>query len=264
MDGALIRSRHFAGVGRSDLPDLPAAEVGLKPLAVEQWLDFIFVNFDTSARPFAELIAPLEERWQDYDLTAMRHGAFLRYDFQANWKFVVENFLESYHVPFIHQTLNTYSPFTERYQLRLSEEVLGIGQGLYAPDHGSTEPLPCWRTKSGEAPVTAEYFSIFPSFLVGVMPDHLFAWHLDPLATNRTIEHLAFYFVSDKAFEQRFETQRKATLEDWKLVNDEDWNIVQRIHEGCRSSAFQRAVLSRRMERNINSFQRLVMSRIGE
>jgi len=39
-----------AGVGRSDLPDLPAAEVGLKPVAVEQWLDFIFVNFDTSAR----------------------------------------------------------------------------------------------------------------------------------------------------------------------------------------------------------------------
>ncbi|MEU9983101.1 aromatic ring-hydroxylating dioxygenase subunit alpha [Streptomyces sp. NPDC050856] len=262
LDGQLIRSRHFAGVDRHDLPDLPAAELGLKPLAVGEWLDFVFVHFDPAAAPLETALAPLVERWQPYDLSLMQHTAHLRYDFQANWKLIVENFLESYHVPFIHQTLNTYSPFTERYQLRLSEDLIGIGQGLYAPAQGNEQQLPRWPAASDD--LRAEYFSLFPNFLIGLMPDHLFAWHLDPQAADRTVEHLDFYFVGDAAHSPAFENQRTATLENWKQVNDEDWDIVQRMQIGCSSPAFDRAVLSRRMERNINHFQENVLQHTGE
>ncbi|WP_344362166.1 aromatic ring-hydroxylating dioxygenase subunit alpha [Streptomyces gobitricini] len=261
LDGRLIRSQHFAGVDRRDLPDLSAEELGLKPLAVGQWLDFVFVHPDPGATPFTRHIAPVAERWQGYDLSSMRHAASLRYDFQANWKLIVENFLESYHVPFIHQTLNTYSPFTERYQIRLSEDIIGIGQGLYAPER-DREHLPRWPTTDDS--LRAEYYSLFPTFLVGLMPDHLFAWHLEPVSAGRTVEHLDFYFAGDEALGPAFDSQRKSTLENWRQVNDEDFDIVQRMQEGCHSPAFERAVLSRRMERNINQFQSHVSRLTGE
>lgn len=262
LNGELVRSQHFAGVDRRELPDLPAPQLGLKELPVGELLDFVFINFDTDAAPFAEQVAPLTERWADYDLSVLRHGASLRYDFKANWKLVVENFLESYHVPFIHQTLNTYSPFTERYQIRLSEELIGIGQGLYAPEHESEAMLPRWPVRSTKESLRAEYFSVFPRFLIGLMPDHLFAWHLEPLAADRTIEHLDFYFVGEEGVSPRHEKQREATLTDWKRVNDEDWDIIQRMHAGCLSPAFDRAILSRHMERNINNFHELVIKHL--
>ncbi|MGH8967276.1 MAG: SRPBCC family protein, partial [Actinomycetes bacterium] len=44
---------------------------------------------------------------------------------------------------------------------------------------------------------------------------------------------------------------------------DEDWSIIERMHAGSRSSGFSRALLSRRMEKNINGFQALVVDHAG-
>lgn len=263
LRGTLFRSPHFAGTDRSELPDLPREELGLKPLRIASWLDFVFVNFDVSAEPFDQYLQPLTARWAGYDLSNLRHGASMRYDFRANWKLVVENFLESYHVPFIHRTLNTYSPFTERYQIRITDHLMGIGSGRYSPAEHDGERLPSWSTSSAEDNVKAEYFSVFPTFLIGVMPDHLFAWSLDPLSADETTEHLHFYFAGDDALSPRYEPQRQTTLESWKQVNDEDWSIIERMHAGSRSSGFSRALLSRRMEKNINGFQALVVDHAG-
>lgn len=263
LSGELMRAQHYAGKGRSELPDRAPAQLGLKPLAVGTWLDFVFVNFDVDAEPFDQYINPLRERWAEYDLSVMRFGASLRYDFRANWKFIVENFLESYHVPFIHQTLNTYSPFSGRHQIKLADHIYGIGQDRYVPDAIDGTRLPAWPIEPAREHVRAEYYNVFPTFLIGLMPDHLFAWWLDPLAADRTTEFLAFYFVGEEALSPRFEPHREATLKNWKQVNDEDWEIVELMQDGSRSSAFTNAILSRQMERNINGFQSLVAARAG-
>ncbi|WP_084792195.1 aromatic ring-hydroxylating oxygenase subunit alpha [Actinopolyspora mortivallis] len=263
LDGKLFRARHFAGVDQSQIPTTPEEEISLKPVKVAAWLDFIFVNLDDQAVPFAQVIEPLEQRWADYDFRDITYSTSLRYDFQANWKLIVENFLESYHVPFIHQTLNTYSPFVERYQISISDEMRGIGQGTYQPQYNDGIELPRWPIRSG-ATAKAEYFNIFPSFFVGVMPDHFFAWSLEIQSPTRTVEHLHFYFCGEEAaHDPRYEGCRKTTLNNWKQVNDEDWDIIQRMQSGMRSSSFERALMSHKMERNINGFQQRVLGAVG-
>ncbi|MGC7095073.1 aromatic ring-hydroxylating oxygenase subunit alpha [Amycolatopsis lurida] len=264
LAGNLTWTKHFAGVNATDLPDRQQTKLGLKEIAVAQWLDFVFVNFSAMPESFTQAIAPLEERWADYDLSSMTYGTSLRYDFDANWKLIVENFLESYHVPFIHKTLNTYSPFSERYQIKLSDRLMGIGTGRYEPELINGTQLPRWPMRDGQKSVKAEYFSVYPTFLIGVMPDHLFAWVLEPISAGKTIEHLHFYFVGEEgAHGGEFEPHRAQTLENWKQVNDEDWDIIQRMHAGMRSPAFPHPLLSRQMERNINDFQTLIRTHVG-
>ncbi|MFC7307822.1 aromatic ring-hydroxylating dioxygenase subunit alpha [Streptomyces monticola] len=265
LSGELSWTKHFAGVNATDLPDRQQNKLGLKEVAVAEWLDFVFVNFSAMPESFSDNIAELQDRWSDYDLSVMTYHTSLRYEFEANWKLIVENFLESYHVPFIHKTLNTYSPFSERYQIKLSDRLMGIGTGQYQPDSIHGMRLPSWpmRDKS-EGTVKAEYFSVYPTFLVGVMPDHLFAWVLEPVGAGRTIEHLHFYFVGEEgAHAEEFAPHRTQTLENWKQVNDEDWDIIQRMHAGMQSPAFPHPLLSRHMERNVNGFQTLIRTHVG-
>ncbi|TDD37274.1 aromatic ring-hydroxylating dioxygenase subunit alpha [Actinomadura sp. KC06] len=264
LGGELAWTKHFAGVNATELPDRQQNKLGLKQIAVTEWLDFVFVNFSAMPEPFENSIAELRARWADYDLSVMRHGASLTYDFKANWKLIVENFLESYHVPFIHKTLNTYSPFSQRYQVKLSDRLMGIGTGLYEPDSINGLSLPKWPLKGGADTVRAEYFSVYPTFLIGVMPDHLFAWILEPISAGRTIEHLNFYFVGEEgAYAEEYAPHRRQTLDNWKQVNDEDWEIIQRMHAGMQSPAFPHPLLSREMERNINAFQTLIRTHVG-
>lgn len=264
LDGELSWTKHFAGVNATDLPDRQQNKLGLKEVAVAEWLDFVFVNFSAMPESFTEATAELAERWSEYDLSVMTYSTSLRYEFEANWKLIVENFLESYHVPFIHKTLNTYSPFSERYQIKLSDRLMGIGTGRYQPDSIHGMRLPTWPMRNGEETVRAEYFSVYPTFLIGVMPDHLFAWVLEPISAGRTIEHLHFYFVGEEGAESEdFAPHRAQTLENWKQVNDEDWDIIQRMHAGMKSPAFPHPLLSRHMERNINAFQTLIRTHVG-
>lgn len=131
IDGNLRSARDFSGSGSNNVPPSGEKVTALTPVAVSTWLDFVFVNLDGNAMPLADALAPVTERWQHVDFSSLEHVATLEYDFSANWKLIVENFLESYHVPFLHKELNKYSPATGRYQVQLANDINGIGTQPY-------------------------------------------------------------------------------------------------------------------------------------
>ena len=79
-------------------------------------LNLIFVNISAKAEPFEEFIKPLDNRWSGFlsmeDRKLIRHpidhGHF-QFRVKSNWKFAIENYCESYHLPWIHPDLNSYS-----------------------------------------------------------------------------------------------------------------------------------------------------------
>src|SRR5208282_2914257 len=70
---------------------------------VEEWAGFIFVNLNDDAAPFADRVSETTKWGADrYRMDRMTTVRRWEYEVPCNWKVYVDNFIESYHVPWVH------------------------------------------------------------------------------------------------------------------------------------------------------------------
>src|SRR3546814_5420797 len=112
LDGSLKATPFIGGPGTSTCEGFDKAGHGLKPVRSAVWADAVFVDLSGQAPAFADFIAPIAQRWADFDFTRLRHGgadSSFSIEVGCNWKLAVENYCEAYHLPWIHPALNSYS-----------------------------------------------------------------------------------------------------------------------------------------------------------
>ena len=100
----------------------PAASQGVSS-AVSAGM--IFVHLGTVDRSFADSSAALAQLWAALDLRRLAHVATRRFDIAANWKLVVENFLDFYHLPFIHPQVGSTAAALDVDDVVLDERIIG-------------------------------------------------------------------------------------------------------------------------------------------
>jgi choline monooxygenase len=268
LDGQLRGTPHIGGVGVHEADDFDRARHGLKPVRSALWLDLIFVNLSGDAIPFEEHIAPLMKRWEGFWgeagfelLRRVNMGGSLELRIRANWKLAVENYCESYHLPWVHPGLNTYSRLEDHYHIFGDDLFSGQGSTAYnlADVAGTSLPtFPAWpRDKLRHA----EYLSLYPNVLLGLQADHFFAMVLEPEAPDSTRETLQVYYVGDDADSDAFAAARSATLESWRVVFAEDVRVVEGMQKGRASPGFKGGVFSAVMDTPTHHFHRWVASR---
>jgi phenylpropionate dioxygenase-like ring-hydroxylating dioxygenase large terminal subunit len=96
LDGTLVHV-----VDRDEFTDLPDG-MTLRPVSVDCFGGFVFVNPDRDAQPLLEFLDPLPELLAPYHLERMRLRAYRTTIIEANWKAVVDAFNEGYHVQGLH------------------------------------------------------------------------------------------------------------------------------------------------------------------
>jgi hypothetical protein len=85
------------------------ASCRLPRIRLETWLGFIYINLDPDAAPLAAGLGALTERVRGYGVERMRTVWKKKAHWRTNWKALVENFLETYHIPVVHsETLLPY------------------------------------------------------------------------------------------------------------------------------------------------------------
>lgn len=264
LDGRLRATPHIGGPGRNRAEGFDPAAHGLKPVRTALWLDMIFVNLSGDAPPFEDHVAPLVERWGLYDLERLRPGgadASLDIEVKSNWKLAVENYCESYHLPWVHPGLNSYSRLEDHYHI-IEDGFAGQGSRVYAPAAAEGSPLPRFAGVPADLSRNAEYVALFPNLLLGIHIDHFFALWLEPLGPERTAEHLRLYFLEDGATDEACATARAATLEAWRTVFLEDVGVVEGMQLGRASPAFNGGCFSPVMDTPTHRFHRWVASRL--
>ncbi|VEP12600.1 conserved hypothetical protein [Hyella patelloides LEGE 07179] len=263
LDGELKSTPHFGGYWQDIYEGFDHKRKNLQSIECQQWLDLIFINLAGNAPPLRDYLQPIIDRWSAYDLSLLRYGQEIGFEFNANWKLAVENFSESYHLPWIHPQLNNCSRMEDHFSFEVGENHVGQGSKLYRSGEIGDRTLPVFPNlqKTGRETV-AEYISVFPNLMLGIHPDYFLALMVNPLSPSRSVERMAFYFVGDTATNSEYEALRQIPVDLWKITNDEDLETIERLQKGRNSPAFGGGCFSPALETTVHQFQRLVAKAI--
>lgn len=263
-DGRLVSTPHVGGPGHNTHDAIDRRSLGLVEVRSHVWRDVVWINLSGDAPAFEQAMAEVIARWAAFDQPLFHGGADSRFNLvvQANWKLAVENYCESYHLPWVHPGLNSYSRLEDHYPIEEPGQFAGQGTRVYrqirSEKDGATFPdfadLPApWQS-------AAEYIAVFPNVLLGVHRDHAFAILLMPEAADCTVEQVHLYYPrpdTDPAL-------RAQNARQWKLVFEEDIFVVEGMQRGRRSPGFDGGRFSPVMDGPTHLFHRWVADRMDQ
>lgn len=227
----------------------PSEKDNLPRIPFGQWGKFVFAS-PNAAAPLDEVIGPMRDRmpWLDVDALRFDPGRSRDYLVHANWALYCDNYLEGFHIPFVHASLNQALDYglyrTELFKwcnLQLGIAKPGSGESVFdlpasSPDHGSA--------------VAAYYWWVFPNTMFNIYPWGISVNIVRPLAVDRTrVSFLAY--VGD---ESKLDKGAGAGLD---RVEREDEAVVEAVQRGLRSRFYTRGRYSPTREQGVHHFHRL-------
>ena len=260
-EGRLVSTPHVGGPGQNTHESIDRDLLGLIEVRSHIWRDVIWINIDGTALPFEDANADLIARWAEFDKPLYHGGAdsAFQLEVECNWKLAVENYCESYHLPWVHPGLNSYSRLEDHYHIEKPDSYSGQGTLVYrqlkAADGQVFADFEDVGEKWNEA---AEYISVYPNVLLGVHRDHAFAIVLVPESTERTVENIHLYYATPKTND----AMRAANTEQWKLVFEEDIFVVEGMQKGRHSPNFDGGRFSALMDSPTHCFHAWVAGKI--
>jgi choline monooxygenase len=252
LKGELKAAPYFAGRDRNPPEGFLLAENGLVAVRCETWHDWIFINIDGNAQPFDEFISPIRSQLEGFDLAQIKPVATIDFGvLKTNWKSLMENFIEPYHVQFVHKT-TTKQPLTDHYTI-IDKHCLGSACDI--------ENNPGMDT-SGTLAVTSRFLTLFPNFVMGTyVPDQI-GVHLNvPVSAEETRQCRVIYVHKDSMISDQEIEQIRAL---WHDVHKEDHEICERLQSGRLSEvATNGGFLSPHWEDSVRRFQELVVESVS-
>jgi phenylpropionate dioxygenase-like ring-hydroxylating dioxygenase large terminal subunit len=266
LDGALRTTPHVGGVGQNTHAEIRREELGLYAVRSHVWMDVVFVNLSGTAPEFRDHAADLVARCREFESLALHHGgdeSSFKLEVGTNWKLAVENYAESYHLPWVHPGLNSYSRLEDHYNM-VERSFSGQGSLAYTPGFGpSGERFARFPGLSEKWERGAEYPCFFPNLLLGFQNDHYFAIHLEPVAHDRTIEHVEIYYAGKAMTEPAFAGMRERNARLWKEIFVEDIGVVEGMQRGRRAPRFDGGKFSPVLDAATHRFHAWVAEQIA-
>ena len=270
-DGDLIATPHIGGMNKHQSSKFDKSKNNLKEIKSYVWLDLIIVNISNNQIPFKEYIEPLDKRWSKFWITKDRELINHANDFgyfklkaKCNWKFAIENYCESYHLPWVHPGLNEYSKIDDHYHIQgLPNRFAGQGTKNYNPKFKGKEKFPSFPNWPKNKENIAEYVALFPNVMLGIHKDHYYAYWLEPIDHENTLEHMEIYYVGEKAAKsEKFKSLRKQNHKLWEGIQKEDVDIIQRMQIGRNSNAYNGGNFSPDMDNPTHQFHKWVSTNL--
>ena len=247
FNGKLTVTPHIGGLGKHEVEGFDKNNSNSKEIQSNIWMDLIFININSNAKPFEDFIKPLEDRWSKFiskkDQKLIKHSSdngYFNMTVNSNWKFAIENYCESYHLPWIHPELNKVSNISDHYHIE-DENLNFSGQGSnkYSQQFDGNIKFKCFPNWPTELSEKSEYVSLYPNVMLGIHIDHFYAFWLEPISNNQTKEHFELYYVGDEsASSDEFKDIREKNFAFWQEVMNEDVTAIEGMQNGRNSPAY--------------------------
>ncbi len=230
----------------------------LPELACESWQGFIFVNLDPQAASLVAQLGALDTAIGNYHLEQMSMRYTADEVWPTNWKCLLENFMEGYHLTPLHKnTLHKVNPS------RLCEHI-EPGDYHFGYRVGFTSRLPASHVGhpdlSDEELNTCVMFAVPPGLAVGVGSDYSSFLCMRPETTDSVRVKMGLIFYGDRWSERDVDR----AVELFQLTMAEDKEILVRVQQGLESRFHQPGPLaSRDLEGTIWDFYQYLSRGFG-
>lgn len=262
LDGALISSPGMDGVENFDRRDFP-----LLAVRVDTWAGFIFVNLDGRAPPLSDYVGDLETALGPYAMADMVCARKEVFDLRCNWKLLLENFKESYHLATVHATtINRYASIkTAGYHVEAPNGEYLIS---FASHDGSMALLkgdrgfPPIETLVGRTTLGSHFPVLYPAMCLCTTIDCCWYLEVHPQGPGRTRLIVGSLFPRKTVERDDFEKVVKNYFKRWDITVAEDNGICELQQKGLESGVAMPAGRFAPREMNVHAIDNWILDRV--
>jgi choline monooxygenase len=238
-----------AAANSANVPGFDKSQFSLSPVRLEVWCGFIFVNLDPVAEPLAVKAAELEPLMRRFcpGIDKLKLAERVEYHVKANWKTVVDNFIESYHLKLSGPAHKAFTDLVDCRDFKVTTHPGGSNSSYFWSAH--TAPAGAQANRAfqyADVRVLGEcndFLSVhmFPDIGFVFFPgaDCLALFVLPPAGAEATDEIMAYY-TPDGSFDQ----DTKKGMDYFSLfLGPEDNDLVERVQRGLRSPGYRGGAL---------------------
>jgi len=251
LDGSL---RSAPLIEKKSLP----RDCGLPKVKSECWGGFVFATLNSRPAALSKRLSGLYGDIGQYQPEHMHHLQSFQETWDCNWKSLVENFLDGYHLSVVHpRTLRPLTPTKLCTTMSKSTTYTGYiaNYAKAAPQRKNHSPL-----LNASEQRQSRLFCIYPSMVASVSPDTLVYLSLQPQGTDRVQVKWGI-----SSYEANLSTREKnARIKKWQAINHEDHGILQELHQGLKSSFYRGGVLApANLEGAVSDFHDYLINRLS-
>ena len=238
---------HLAGAPfTDDVVGFDRANFGLKPLRLETWGGFVFINLDPACRPLADALGSFREIFAPYRPEDCRLGFKIHVEYDSNWKAVAENFVDIYHLATLHAESFGLNQPMESYQFSSYEwGYTGRFRGLSPMTLDGQPRFGFMPWLQGDYLDYGYSAHLFPNMGFYARQDNIHWVTQWPIDVNRSAADIHIMFP--QPFHQRadFKTKLADYEECFKIVIEEDRGMIAALQQGFASLGFEPGPMSR-------------------
>jgi choline monooxygenase len=242
-DGNFVSMPEF-----KEVKNFPTVADNLTKMALYQWGPWLFtsINPEHSFQPFLQHMMD-RLHWLPVNEFVLEPQLSKDYLVKAHWALYCENYLEGFHIPFVHAGLNAVIDFGN-YTTELftwSNLQLGI-----AKDDDDIFDLPASSPDYGKR-VAAYYFFVFPNMMFNFYPWGLSINIVQPQSIGSCkVSFLTYSWKKDKL--------NRGAGADLDTVEHEDEEVVEAVQQGIRSRFYTHGRYSVTREQGTHHFHRMI------
>ncbi len=263
LDGTLVAAPNL-----TSMPDVDRAEYGLTPVHLREWLGYAWVSLAAEPASFEDtVIAAATERLgtataiEHYRTEELAVGRRVRYDVRANWKLIVENFMECYHCATIHPELTEVLPefaggYAAQYYVGHGAEFGAGVDGFTVDGSPGFARLP---TLADEQDRRYYAVTIRPQVFVNLVPDHVILHRLYPMAADRTVVECDWLYATD-VVSGGADVSRSVEL--FHRVNQQDFDACERCQPSMSSRGYRDGGVLVPSEHHIGAFHEWIRAMV--
>ncbi|MGH3521191.1 MAG: aromatic ring-hydroxylating oxygenase subunit alpha [Haloechinothrix sp.] len=259
LDGKLVAAPNL-----TSMPDIDRTEYGLKTVHLREWLGYAWLCLAEDPPSFADTVISDAagrlgsiEAIENYAIDELTVGRRITYDVKANWKLIIENFMECYHCATIHPELTEVLPeFADGYAAQFY-----VGHGAEFGDEISGFTVDGSEGFERLAGVSEEqdrsYYAITvrPQVFINLVPDHVIVHRMFPMSADRTVVECDWLYAKDVVASGR-DVSRSVEL--FHRVNQQDFDACERCQPAMASRAYSNGGVLVPSEHHIGEFHQWV------